>query len=108
MAEPTKNYEHELVESAEGAVPRDLLVYGALVVGTLVSVGSSYLSLGAANGIIVLVIALVQALLTLWFFMEVRDSSRVMKLAIFAGIFTLGVLFVMTMTDYVSRAWGSW
>ena len=108
MSEPTKNYGHELAESTEGAVPRDLLIYVVLVVCTLLSVGSSYINLGVANGIIVLLIALFQALLTLWFFMEVRSSSRVMKLAIFAGIFTLGVLFVMTMSDYVSRAWGSW
>lgn len=108
MSEPTKNYEHEVVSQREGAVPRDLLIYAVLVVCTLVSVGSSYLSLGVANGIIVLLIASVQALLTLWFFMEVRSSSRVLQLSIFAGIFTLGVLFVMSLTDYLSRAWGSW
>jgi len=106
MSEPTKNAGH--IAEAEGQVPRDLLIYVVLVVGTLLSVGSSYLNLGAANGAIVLVIALFQALLTLWFFMEVRNSSRVMQLAIGAGVFTLGVLFVMTMCDYVSRAWGSW
>jgi caa(3)-type oxidase subunit IV len=97
MSEPTKNYGHEIAETG-GAVPRDLLVYVVLVVCTLVSVASSYLSLGPANGIIVLLIALFQALLTLWFFMDVRSSSRVLQLAIFAGIFTLGVLFVMSMT----------
>jgi cytochrome c oxidase subunit 4 len=108
MSEPTKNYGHEVIGATDGTAPRDLLIYVVLVVCTLVSVGSSYLSLGPANGIIVLLIALFQALLTLWFFMEVRSSSRVLQLAIFAGIFTLGVLFVMCLTDYVSRAWGSW
>ena len=108
MSEPTKNFAHEVAEETAGTLPRDLLVYVVLIGCVLLSVGSSYIPMGAANGAIVLFLALVQALLTLWFFMEVRSSSRVMKLAIFAGVFTLGVLFVMTMSDYVSRAWGAW
>jgi cytochrome c oxidase subunit 4 len=108
MSEPTKNFAHQADAEVENNIPRDLVLTVVLICGTLLSVGSSYIPLGPANGAIVLVIALFQAFLTLWYFMEVRDSSRVMKLAIVAGIFTLGVLFLMTMCDYVSRAWGSW
>jgi cytochrome c oxidase subunit 4 len=106
MSEPTKDLPP--LHEGQGEVSRDLLIFAVLVVGTLLSVGSSLINLGPFNAAVVLVIALCQALLTLWFFMDVRYSSRVMKLAIVAGIFTLGVLFVMTMTDYISRAWGSW
>jgi cytochrome c oxidase subunit 4 len=106
MSEPTKDLPP--LDEAQGETSRDFVIFAVLILGTLLSVGSSLINLGAFNAVAVLFIALCQALLTLWFFMDVRYSSRVMKLAIVSGIFTLGVLFVMTMTDYISRAWGAW
>jgi cytochrome c oxidase subunit 4 len=102
MAEPTKHLEPET------EVPTYLFVFAALIVLTLLAVGSSFIPLGVGNAAVVLLIALCKTLLTLWFFMHVRHASRVMQLTIAAGVFTLGVLFVMTLADYVSRAWGSW
>jgi len=42
------------------------------------------------------------------FFMHVWFSSKLTKLTIFSGIFMFLVLISMTLTDYISRAWGSW
>lgn len=102
MSEPTKHLEPET------EVPTYLGVYAVLVVCTLLSVGSSFIPLGVGNAAIVLLIALFKVLLTLWFFMHVRFASRLMKLTIASGVITLGILFLMSMTDYISRAWGSW
>jgi cytochrome c oxidase subunit 4 len=38
----------------------------------------------------------------------VKYSSKLTKLTVFAGIFTFLILISMTLTDYFSRAWGSW
>ena len=40
--------------------------------------------------------------------MHVKYSSRLTKLTVAAGFFTFFVLITMTMTDYISRAWGLW
>ena len=102
MSEPTKHLDPVT------PVPVYLAIYAILLIGTLISVASSYLKLGPLNVAIVLFIAVAQAVLTLLYMMEVRHSSRVMKMTIVSGIFTLAVLFVMSMSDYVSRAWGAW
>ena len=103
MSQPSKEGE-EIVTSA-----RDFfLTYGTLLVLTLFAIGSSFIPLGVGNAIVVLGVALAKALLTLWIFMHVREGSRLLKMTIIAGIFTLGILFALTYSDYVSRAWGSW
>ncbi len=102
MSEPTQHIE-PVTE-----VPTYLLVFAALIVLTLLSVGSSFIPMGVGNAAVVLLIALTKTLLTLWFFMHVRYASRIMQLTIGAGVITLGIMFVMTLADYVSRSWGSW
>ena len=40
--------------------------------------------------------------------MHVKYSSKLTKLTISAGLFTLLALIGMTLSDYISRAWGRW
>jgi cytochrome c oxidase subunit 4 len=40
--------------------------------------------------------------------MHVKYSSRLVKLTVGAGFFTFFVLITMTLSDYISRAWGLW
>ena len=49
-----------------------------------------------------------KAALVILFFMHVKYSSRLMKLTVAAGFFTFLVLITMTLSDYISRAWGLW
>ncbi len=42
------------------------------------------------------------------FFMHVKYQSKLVKLTVTAGFFTFLVLITMTLTDYISRAWGLW
>jgi cytochrome c oxidase subunit 4 len=46
--------------------------------------------------------------LVVLFFMHIKYSSKLTKLTVAAGFFTFLVLITMTMTDYISRAWGRW
>jgi cytochrome c oxidase subunit 4 len=38
----------------------------------------------------------------------VNSSTKQTKLTIISGVFMFLVLISMTLTDYISRAWGSW
>ena len=83
-------------------------VFGALLVGTLITVLAAYKDMGAWNPVIALAIACTKAVIVILFFMHVKYQSRLIKLTVGAGFFTFIVLITMTMLDYVSRAWGMW
>jgi cytochrome c oxidase subunit 4 len=80
----------------------------ALLVGTALTVWASYVDLGFWNPIIALAIASTKAVLVVLFFMHVWYSSKLTKLTVIAGIFTFLILISLTLTDYISRAWGQW
>jgi cytochrome c oxidase subunit IV len=102
MSEPT-HHEHTVVS------PKVYLaIFGSLLVFTALTVGASYLELGVFNAVVALTIAVIKAVLVILFFMHIRYSSKLTKLTVAAGFFTLIVLITMTMTDYISRAWGLW
>lgn len=84
------------------------LVFGALLLCTALTVLASYLELGVFNAVVALAIAVFKAVIVILFFMHIRYSSKLTKLTIAAGFLTLLVLLTMTMTDYISRAWGMW
>jgi cytochrome c oxidase subunit 4 len=80
----------------------------ALLAGTALTVWASYIDLGFWNPIIALAIATTKATLVVLFFMHVKYSTKLTKLTVFAGVFTFLILISMTLSDYISRAWGSW
>ncbi len=85
-----------------------LLIFGALLVGTGLTVGAAFVEMGPFNPVVALLIACVKATLVVLFFMHVYYSSRLMKLTVAAGFFTFLVLITMTLSDYISRSWGLW
>lgn len=84
------------------------MIFGVLMVGTLLTVGASMVNLGPFNAPIAIGIAVTKAVFVVLFFMHVKYSSRLVKLTVAAGFFTFIVLVMMTLLDYVSRAWGQW
>lgn len=100
MAEHT---EHHIVSPAVYAA-----IFGALLLGTAITVWAAYQDLGAFNPVVALAIACIKAVLVILFFMHIRYSSKVMKLTVAAGFFTFLILITMTLSDYISRAWGMW
>jgi cytochrome c oxidase subunit 4 len=85
-----------------------LFVYIALIIGTILTVIAADLDMGVFNPIIALGIACTKACIVILFFMHVKYQSRLVKLTVSAGFFTFLVLITMTLTDYMSRAWGLW
>ena len=92
---------------AHDIVPRRVYykIFAALLALTLLTVGAAFLDLGRLNTIIALTIAVGKATLVLLFFMHVRYSSHVIWVAVGAGAFWIGMLLVLTMSDYLTRGW---
>ena len=83
-------------------------VYGTLLVGTILTVLAAKVELGVFNPIVALGIASFKATIVILFFMHVKYQSRLIKITVGAGFFTFIVLITMTLSDYMSRAWGLW
>ncbi|HKO00274.1 MAG TPA: cytochrome C oxidase subunit IV family protein [Thermoanaerobaculia bacterium] len=80
-------------------------VFFALAIGTVLTVWASRVDLGWANTPIALVIATVKAVLVILFFMHVIHSTRLTWVVVIGSFLWLGVLFVLTFTDYLTRGW---
>jgi cytochrome c oxidase subunit 4 len=82
-----------------------LLVFFALAVGTVLTVVASRFDLGMWNTPIALFIATVKATLVILFFMHVIHSTRLTWVVVIGSFLWLGVLFVLTFADYLTRSW---
>ena len=88
--------------------PVQVLVFAALLTITAAITLTSFLPMGILNPIVTIGGAFVKAALVILFFMHVKSQSRLIKATVFSGFFILGVLVVMSGSDYISRAWGMW
>ena len=52
-----------------------------------------------------LAIAVFKATLVVLFFMHVKYSTRLTWAVVLGSVFWLGILLVLTMTDYLTRVW---
>jgi cytochrome c oxidase subunit 4 len=84
------------------------MVFGALLIGTILTVVAARIDMGLFNPIIALGIACTKAVIVILFFMHVKYQSKLVKLTVMCGFFTFLVLITMTLSDYISRAWGLW
>jgi cytochrome c oxidase subunit 4 len=78
-------------------------VFGALMLGTAITVLAAFTDLGLLNFPVALAIAITKATLVILFFMHVKYSSQLTKLFVGMAFFFLVVLFGLTLTDYLSR-----
>jgi cytochrome c oxidase subunit 4 len=94
---------HHIVSPAQYA-----LVFASLLVGTALTVVAANIDLGVFNPIIALGIACTKAVIVILFFMHVKYQSQLIKTTVASGFFMFLVLITMTLSDYISRAWGLW
>lgn len=81
------------------------IVYLALLVLLMLTVAAAYVHLNGWSVILALTIAIIKALLVILYFMHVRYSGRLTWLFAGAGFVWLGILLVLTISDYLSRSW---
>ena len=84
------------------------MVYASLLLGTLLTVLAADQNFGVFNPIIALAIACTKMVIVILFFMHVKYQSNLIKMTVGAGFFTFLILITMTLSDYMSRAWGLW
>ena len=82
-----------------------LAVFGALLVGTGLTVFAASQDFGALNTPIALGIAVTKATLVIIFFMGVRYNTPLTKLVAVSGFIWILILFGIGMSDYISRPW---
>ena len=114
MSDPHTSSSHETAKSdplyfsREVDKPVNLVIVFAAVIGlSLLSVGISYMltAPGARKYSLVIQLAIgaVQATLVAYHFMHLKQGDRVVILAALSSIFWMGILFVLFLTDYISR-----
>ena len=80
-------------------------VFAALMVLTALTAWAAFQHLGAWNTPLAMAIAVTKATLVILFFMHVRYSPRLTAIVISASLLWLAILFVITLSDYLSRSW---
>lgn len=79
------------------------IIFGALMVLTVVTVVIAQFDFGFLNTAIALAVAAVKASLVILYFMHVRHATRLTWVVVIGSFVWLGVLFVLTYSDYFSR-----
>lgn len=78
-------------------------IFGALMVLTALTVGVTYIDLGAFNLTVAMAVAVTKALLVIMYFMHVKYSPKLIKVTAGIGFFFLIIMVMFTMSDYLSR-----
>jgi cytochrome c oxidase subunit IV len=90
----------------EHIVPRKtyFVIWAALMALMVLTAFLSTVNLGDWSTVLALFIAAVKALLVLLFFMHLRyEDYKLTAVVFFAGLFWLGIMFVLSLTDYLTR-----
>ena len=75
----------------------------ALLVATAVTTAVARVDLGGFSVVVALGIASVKMVLVALFFMHLRHSTKLTRLVVLGGLLWLGILLLLTMTDFATR-----
>jgi cytochrome c oxidase subunit 4 len=92
---------------SEHILPKRLYytVFGLLMLCTYLTVQAAFIDLGVLNTVVALAIAVFKATIVVLFFMHVKYSTRLTWAVVLGSIFWLGILIVLTLSDYLTRRW---
>jgi cytochrome c oxidase subunit IV len=115
--EPNQQSEYQVQHHVVSPVTYAMILL-ALLILTATTCGMSYIDLGEWhvaqgvtlfwNPVVAVAIACTKMTLVVLFFMHIKYSRRLTKLTVMSGLFIFLTLVGMTLTDYMSRAWGRW
>jgi len=80
-------------------------IFAILMLCTYLTVRIAFMDLGPLNIVAALGIAVIKATLVVLFFMHAKYSTKLTWAVVLGGIFWLGILLTLTMSDYLTRAW---
>lgn len=81
------------------------VIFGVLMVLTVVTVAVSRIDLGAFNLPVAMAVAIAKATVVILWFMHVIHSPRLTWIVVISSFLWLAVLFVLTFADYLTRVW---
>lgn len=84
-----------------------LTTFAVLAVLTVAALGVGFSDLGPIKVVVSLTIAVVQAGVLAVFFMDLRQADRLTWLCAGAAVFWVGIQFLFTLTDYMTRHIGA-
>jgi cytochrome c oxidase subunit IV len=80
------------------------VIFGLLMIFTALTYFAAKVDLGGSlNTVVALTIAVIKATLVVLYFMHVRYSTRLTWVIVAASIFWLAIMFVYTISDYMTR-----
>ena len=108
--DPREVRSSELVEHGHIGVRTYTAVFIALMVLLVITVAAAQIpfaerGVGPLGVLITFLIATVKAVLVVVYFMHIRYSTRLTKVFVVAGLLWLGILFALTLNDYLTRRW---
>jgi cytochrome c oxidase subunit IV len=92
-------------ERRHGALTSYIVVYALLIVLLCITVIAAFLEAGRLALATAMLIAVIKTILVVLYFMHIRVASALTRLFVVAGVFWLGILFVLTFSDYLTRGW---
>jgi cytochrome c oxidase subunit 4 len=81
------------------------LVFGALMILTVLTVLVSRIHLGEWNTAVAMTIAIAKALVVILWFMHVIHSPRMTWIIVISSFIWLATMFVLFFSDYATRGW---
>ena len=81
------------------------VVFGVLMVLTVLTVAVSRVDLGAFNTTVAMTIAIVKATVVILWFMHVIHSPRLTWIVVISSFIWLATMFVLFFADYATRGW---
>lgn len=82
-----------------------IAIWLSLIVLLIVMFGLAHSNTGAAGTAVILVLAFIQMILVLCFFMRLRTSVKLIRLVAGVGFLWLLILFILVFSDYMTRQW---
>ena len=84
-----------------------LTTFAILAVLTVVALAVGFSDLGPIKVVVSLAVAVVQAAVLAVFFMDLRQADKLTWLCAGAAVFWVGIQFLFTLTDYLTRHMGA-
>jgi cytochrome c oxidase subunit IV len=81
------------------------VVFGVLMVLTILTVFVSRIDLGEMNTVVAMAVAIVKAAVVILWFMHVIHSPRMTWIVVISSFLWLAVMFALFFSDYLTRAW---
>ncbi len=83
-------------------------IYIAIAGLIFAAIGSTFMNLGTSALVVNLLIAGTQACLLAYFFMHLKTADNLTWLIVGAALFWMSILFVLLLTDYLTRHLGAY